>query len=158
MDAAPFSGHNRSAVSFSAPLRSHTARARLVVALAAVAAGAVLLAGCGGSAAKVYTVAATKACLKQAGIPIVAVDEKNDLVAGSALGGTLGAKVRQNRVTISFGRSDAEGSVIASAYEKYGSSDVPIDLVLQRKGNAVLLWAGAPSPQDADAVRNCLDG
>ena len=158
MDAAPFSGHNRSAVSFSASFPAHAGRVRLVAALAAVAAGAVLLAGCGGSAATVYTVAATRACLKQAGIAIVAVDEKIDVVAENALGGSLGAKIGQNRVTISFGRSDAEGSVIAGAYKQYGSRDVPIDQVLQQKRNAVLLWAGAPSPQDADAVRTCLNG
>ena len=131
---------------------------RLGAALAAVAVGAVLLAGCGGSAAKVYTVAATKACLVQAGARIVAVDRTNDFVAENALGGSLGARVGENRVTISFGRSAAEGSVIAGAYRKYGSRDVPIDEVLQLKGNAVLLWAGAPSPQDTDAVRTCLKG
>ena len=136
----------------------HAARARLGAALAAVAAGAVLLAGCGGSSATVYTVAATQACLKKAGATIVAVDETTDLVAESALGGSLGAKIGQNRVTIAFGRSDAEGTVLAGAYKKYGSRDVPIDQVLQRKGNAVLLWAGPPSPQDTDAVATCLKG
>lgn len=158
MDAELFSGHNRSAVSVSAYFSAYAGRVRLVAALAAAGAGAVLLAGCGGSAATVYTVVATKACLKKAGIAIVAVDEKIDIVAENALGGSLGAKVGQNRVTISFGRSDAEGSVIAGAYKKYGSRDVPINQVLQQKRNAVLLWAGAPSPQDADAVRSCLKG
>ena len=117
-----------------------------------------LLAGCGGSSAKVYTVAKTRGCLEQAGIAIVAVDQTTDVVAESALGGSLGARIGQNRVTIAFGRSDAEGSVLAGAYKKYGSRDVPIDQVLQRKGNAVLLWAGAPSPRDADAVSSCLKG
>ena len=124
----------------------------------AVAAGAVLVAGCGGSSAKVYAAAATQACLEQAGATIVAVDDKIDLVAESALGGSLGAKVGENRVTIAFGRSDAEGSVLESAYKQYGSRDVPIDHLLQRRGNAVLLWAGPPSPQDTDAVRSCLRG
>ena len=118
--------------------------------------GVVLLAGCGGSTAKVYTAAATQACLERAGLKIVPVDEKIDVVAESALGGSLGAEIGPNRVTISFGRSDAEGAVIERAYTKYGSRDVPIDQVLQRKRNAVLLWAGAPAPQDADAVRSCL--
>ena len=139
-----------------APCSAHAARARLVAALVAVVAGAVLVAGCGGSSAKVYAAAPTKACLKQAGATIVAVDETIDVVAESALGGSVGAKVGENRVTIAFGRSDAEGSVLAGAYEKYGSRDVPIDQVLQRRGNAVLLWAGPPSPQDTDAVRSCL--
>ena len=158
MDAATSGGHNRLAVSFSPFSSAHAARARLGAALAAVAAGAVLLAGCGGSSATVYTVAATQACLKKAGATIVAVDETTDLVAESALGGSLGAKIGQNRVTIAFGRSDAEGTVLAGAYKKYGSRDVPIDQVLQRKGNAVLLWAGPPSPQDTDAVATCLKG
>lgn len=145
-------------MSFSPPFSAHAARTRLVAALVAVGAGVALLVGCGGSSAKVSTVAATKACLVKAGIPIVAVDEVNDLVAESALGGTLGAKVGENRVTIAFGRSAAEGSVLANAYEKYGSRDVAIDQMLQREGNAVLLWAGPPSPRDADAVRSCLKG
>ena len=158
MDAAPFTGHNRPAVFFLAPSSAHSVRARLVAALVAVIAAAVLLAGCGGSAATVYTLAATKGCLEQAGATIVAVDKKIDVVAESALGGSLGARIGPNRVTIAFGRSDAEGSLLAGAYEKYGSRDVPIDQVLQRKGNVVLLWAGPPSPQDADAVRTCLKG
>ena len=158
MDAAPSGGHNRLAVSFPAPSPAYAARARLVVALAALTAAALLLVGCGGSTAKVYTAAATRACLVRSGAAIVAVNEKIDVVAESALGGSLGARIGQNRVTIAFGRSDAEGTVLAGAYKKYGSRDVPIDQVLQRKGNAVLLWAGPPSPQDTDAVATCLKG
>ncbi len=158
LDAGPSGGHNRGAVTVPALLSAQAARARLVAALVAVAAGAVLVAGCGGSSAKVYEAAATQACLEQAGATIVAVDESIDIVAESALGGSLGAKIGENRVTIAFGRSDAEGSVLESAYKQYGSRDVPIDQVLQRRGNAVLLWAGPPSPQDTDAVRSCLKG
>ncbi len=156
MDAARFTGHNRWAVSFSELSTARNVRARFVAAAAAAGVGVVLLAGCGGSTAKVYPAAATQACLEQAGRKIVPVDKKIDIVAENALGGSLGAEIGPNQVTISFGRSDAEGAVIERAYTKYGSRDVPIDQVLQRKGNAVLLWAGAPAPQDADAVRSCL--
>ena len=153
---APFTRHNRWAVSFFALPSARAVRARLVAAAAAAGVGVVLLAGCGGSTATVYTASATQSCLEQAGLEIVPVDKATDIVADNALGGSLAAKVGPNHVTISFGRSEGEAGVIERAYAKYGSRDVPIDQVLQRKGNAVLLWAGAPTPQAAAAVRGCL--
>jgi hypothetical protein len=132
-------------------------RTLVAAALAGALALALAMAGCGGGGtAKAYTVAATKACLEKGGIAIVPVDEANDFVAASALAGALGAKLALNRVTIAFGRDAAEGELIEKAYAQYGSKDVPIDQVLERKDNAVLLWAGAPTGQDAKAVRSCL--
>ena len=165
MDGDGRSGQNRRAVatlSSSIGLRSSFGRGnrlRRTVAGALVAgAAALLIAGCGGGGTKAYSAAATKACLEKAGVRIVAVDEKTDIVAASALAGAVGAKLALNRVTISFGRSDAEGALLQKAYAKYGSKDVPIDQVLERRRNAVLLWAGAPSAQDSDVVRACLKG
>ena len=155
MDAARPSGQNPVAVPTT------LLRSRGVAAAAAAAAVALLAAGCGGGgggAKAAYSADGTKACLEKAGVSIVAVDESSDLVAASALGGAVAAQLAQNRVTIAFGRDDAEGQVIEKAYTQYGSNDVPIDQVLQRKRNAVLLWAGAPTVQDADAVRSCLKG
>lgn len=132
-------------------------RTRLFGGLALAAAAALAAAGCGGSGGgKTYSASATRACLEKAGVKIVPVDAANDFVASSALAGTVGAKLALNRVTISFGRDDAEGQLIQAAYAKYGSKDVPIDQVLERKDNAVLLWAGQPTKQDGDVVRSCL--
>ena len=133
-----------------------TGRARLAAGLALAAVALLALAGCGGGSGTAFTADSTKACLEKAGVQIVPVDTANDFVASSALAGTLGAKLALNRVTISFGRDDAEGQLIEAAYAKYGSKDVPIDQVLQRDGNAVLLWAGQPTKQDDDVVRSCL--
>lgn len=153
MDGAGTSGQNHPQVGTSRQ------RTLLAAVLAAVVALALAVAGCGGGGGtKVFTASATKECLQKQGVQIVAVDEANDFVAASALAGSLGAKLSLNRVTIAFGRDDAEGTLIEDAYAKYGSKDVPIDRVLERKGNAVLLWAGAPTDQDAKVVRACLAG
>lgn len=152
MDGAGATGHNQFPVGIS--------RQRTLVAAALAAVAALVVAGCGGggggSSAEAYTVDGTKACLVDEGVSIVAVDEAADFVAASALAGSLGAKLALNRVTIAFGRSEAEGLQIEKAYAEYGSKDVPIDQVLERKRNAVLLWAGVPTEQDAKAVRSCL--
>lgn len=137
----------------------HSTRGRRLRPTAGVAlAGAVALAlaGCGGGGSKVYSALATKSCLEKAGAKIVPATEANDFVASSALGGSVGAKLASNGVTISFGRDNAEGNLIQKAYAKYGNKDVPIDQVLQRQRNAVLLWAGVPTPQDRDVVLKCL--
>lgn len=131
---------------------------RAAAGLAGAVAVAVLVAGCGGGGTKAFTAEKTKACLEKQGVAIVPVDEANDFVATSALAGSLGAKLALNRVTISFGRDTAEGVVIAQAYAKYGSANVAIDQVLSRHGNAVLLWAGAPTVQDSKVVVGCLKG
>lgn len=139
-------------------LLSRGGRSRLVAGSAVTAFAALALAGCGGvGGTKPYTPAATEACLKQTtGVKIVPVNVAVDFVASSALGGALAAKLALNSVTISFGRDAVEGSVIQKAYAKYGSKSVPIDQVLELRRNAVLLWAGAPSKQDAAVVRGCL--
>lgn len=137
----------------------HGCRLRLVAGAAVVAIAALAVAGCGGGGSGgAYAVAQTKACLVKAGVRIVPVTEATDFVAASALAGAIGAKLALNHVTISFGRDDVEGALIQKAYAKYGSKDVPIDQVLERRRNAVLLWAGAPTPQDAEVVRKCLKG
>lgn len=155
MDGAGASGQNHSPVEI-------TRQPRLVAAVLAAVVGlalALAVAGCGGGgSATVYTAEATKSCLQQDGVEIVPVDEASDFVAASALAGSLGARLALNRVTIAFGRDDAEGVLIEKAYAQYGSKDVPIAEVLERKGNAVLLWAGAPTTQDGEAVRSCLAG
>jgi len=138
-------------------LLSRGGRSRLVAGSAVIAFAALALAGCGGvGGTKPYTPSATEACLKETGLKIVPVDVAIDFVASSALGGALAAKLALNSVTISFGRDAVEGSLIQKAYAKYGSKSVPIDQVLELRRNAVLLWAGAPSKQDAAVVRGCL--
>ncbi len=132
-------------------------RLRAVAGGAAVAAAAVLVvAGCGGGSEKAYSAEATEACLERAGLTIIPVDGSTDVVASSALGGSVSARLSLNKVTIAFGRSAAEGTVIEKAYATYGSQDIPIDQVLERRRNAVLLWAGVPTLQDGKVVRECL--
>jgi hypothetical protein len=146
---APFSGPRLRRPSPALP-------ARWLLALAATGALAIVLGGCGGGPAKAYTVAATKACLEKAGARIEDAGGDTDFVASAALGGALGAKLAMNHVTIAFGRDAAEAGLLLKAYRKYGNKAVVIDQVLEQQRNAVLLWAGAPTPQDADVVHRCL--
>lgn len=118
-------------------------------ALAAVAAA--VLAGCGGS--KTYSLAATRACLKEAGVPL---KSKVDFVASTALDGALSAKLEKNEITIAFGRDEAEAARIAKAYRRFAGSNIGINDVLDPEQNAVLLWAVHPTDEDAATIHGCL--
>lgn len=135
--------------------RSRASSWRRAGALGTVGIGVAVLAGCGSSPAKPYALGPTKTCLARAGAKILPVTAR-DIVASSALDGAFTAKLAMNKVTLSFSRDESGASLIQSAYTKYGSRDVPIDQVLDRRNNVVLLWAGAPTSQDAAVVQGCL--
>jgi hypothetical protein len=127
--------------------------------VATIAAAVLALAGCGGGGTDsnaLYAPVKTRQCLLEAGLKLVPVSSGTDFVASTALNGALSAKLPLNEVTISFGRNRAEARRIARAYERFGRKTIPVSRVLQLERNVVLLWAGAPTPDDAVVVNDCL--
>lgn len=126
---------------------------RLLV-IAAIAACAT---ACGNPAStKVYSKAATMACLqKQAGVH-VGPAPASDFVANSATGGAFSVKLKGNRATVSFGQTITDGNNIADAYRRFHARNVGVNDVLETEQNAVLLWHVHPSDADISTITNCL--
>ena len=126
-------------------------RRALVVAFSLLA----LAAGCGGDADRPYELDATRACLRNARVP---VSMNVDFVASTAAGGALHAEFpkTKNEVTIAFGESEEDAARTERAYRRFAPKRLNIDDVLRRDRNAVLLWGVAPNEQDAETISRCL--
>jgi hypothetical protein len=130
------------------------ARRRL---LALAGALAVVLGGCGGEAEpELYSVEPTNACLKEAGF-VTSLDDL-DFVASTASGGGLHGRYQANQVTIAFGEDEEESARMEQAYRNFAGARIPIDDVLFRSANAVLVWGAPPSEEERTRVDGCLSG
>ena len=130
-------------------------------ALAATLAIAVLVGGCGGSGGgepSRYLLAPTRQCLRGEGG--VRIDLRNvDFVATTALGGAMRVRLpTKNFVVMAFGNDDAEAERIEDAYREFAGRSIPIDDVLQRRKNLVLVWNAPPTGDEDAAVSGCLRG
>jgi hypothetical protein len=119
------------------------------------------LAGCGGSGGdepSSYALAPTRACLQsEDGVTVNTKDV--DFVATTALGGAMRVKVSpQNFVVMAFGDDEAEAERIEEAYRDFAGKRIPIDDVLERRKNLVLVWNAPPTGEDEAALSNCLKG
>jgi hypothetical protein len=132
-------------------------RSGLAVVLALVA----LASACGGSGGdepSSYALAPTKQCLR--GEEGFEVDTRNvDFVATTALGGAMRVRVSPtNFVVMAFGENEAEAQRIEQAYREFAGRSIPIDDVLERRKNLVLVWNAPPTGEEDDAVSGCLRG
>lgn len=127
----------------------------LLVGLAAAAA-VVFLSACGSSGTSTYTKAATEACLQKAALSPRPVAETADFVANSATGGAFVVQLVDNRVTVSFGQTQADADNIEQAYRRFKATNVGIDDVLRRQGNALMLWHVHPQDNDLATITGCL--
>jgi hypothetical protein len=125
---------------------------------AAIAVIALAASACGGSSPKLYTRAATSACLKNAGLTVTPVTDSSDFVASSATGGALQVIPKDNKVTISFGLTLDDANNIDQAYERFHAANVGLPDVLRTQQNAVMLWHAHPSDADLAKVTGCLKG
>lgn len=114
---------------------------------------AALAAGCGSSAAHVYALEKTKACL---GSQPVRIGGPLDFVASTATGGAVKIHTSDNFVTLVFGTTAADADNIAAAYRRFAAKNVGVNDVLDQDQNAVMLWHTHPSQSDLDLVRGCL--
>ena len=114
---------------------------------------ATLLAGCGKHTPS-YTLAKSSACLReQSGVKL---GGQLDFVATTATGGAVRVRLQDNAVTLVFGQSQGDADNIDAAYRRFHASNVGIDDVLRRQGNAVMLWQQHPSDADLATITGCL--
>jgi hypothetical protein len=125
-----------------------------VLPLAALAVLTAAVAGCGGSKGpSSYTVAKTRACLRDAKARVGAA---TDFVASTATGGSLKAHLTDNFVTIAFGATQSDADNIREAYTRFAARNVGVADVLREQSNAVMLWHEHPSDADLALVTGCL--
>ena len=125
--------------------------------LAVVACVLGLAAGCGGGGGEeLYEIEPVRSCLHD--VPGVQVTDALDVVSSTALGGAVHARFPDNEVTVALGDSLEDADQTERAYRRFAPKTLPIDHVLKRDRNAVLLWTTAPTEADADAVTHCLQG
>ena len=124
--------------------------------LLAAFAAAILLVGCGSAGSTIYTKDATEACLQKAALKPTPITETADFVANSATGGAFTVQLVDNRVTVSFGQTQADADNIDQAYHRFKSTNVGLDDVLRRQGNAVMLWHVHPLDNDLATITGCL--
>jgi hypothetical protein len=116
--------------------------------------GTVLLAaGCGGTTT--YSEAATRACLKQAGVKVVPVPN-DDFVASAAEGGGFTARFKDDKVTVSFGLDRKGAERIVRGYQRFRGKNIGLEDVLKPKQNAVMLWALHPPEAYVQTIEACL--
>jgi hypothetical protein len=120
------------------------------------AAAAVLVSGCGSGGTAIYTREATVACLQNISLHPTSVAETSDFVANSATGGAFTVQLVDNRVTVSFGESNADADNIDQAYHRFKASNVGLNDVLRRQGNALMLWHLHPQDDDLTTITGCL--
>lgn len=130
--------------------------------LAATLVLASLVAGCGGSGSEEpssYALTPTKQCLSGEGGAVTVDTRHVDFVASTALGGAMRVKVSpQNFVVMAFGDDEAEAERIERAYRDFAGKRIPIDDVLERRKNLVLVWNAPPTGEEDGAISSCLRG
>jgi len=124
--------------------------------LAALAVAVIVLSGCGSAGMPLYTREATAACLTKAGLTPKPVTDAADFVANSATGGAFSVQLQANRVTVSFGETTADADNIDQAYHRFKATNVGLDDVLRRQGNALMLWHVHPEDTDLTTITGCL--
>ena len=129
--------------------------------LAATLAAASVAAGCGGSGPNAepsrYELAPSRACLQQAGVDVST--RGLDFVATTALGGAMRVRLAtDNFVDVSFGEDEAEAERIESAYRRFAGKSIPVDDVILRTKNVVMVWNAPPSAEELDSLTGCLQG
>jgi hypothetical protein len=123
----------------------------LVAALAVV-----FVSACGSGGTSIYSREATAACLTKAALQPKPVTEADDFVANSATGGAFSVQLADNRVTVSFGETVADADNLDQAYRRFKATNVGIDDVLRRQGNALMLWHVHPQDADLATITGCL--
>jgi hypothetical protein len=116
----------------------------------------IISSGCGAGGTTIYTKNATEACLQDAGLQPRPVTETADFVANSATGGAFVVQLVANRVTVSFGETEADADNIDQAYRRFKATNVGINDVLRRQGNALMLWHVHPQDDDLATITGCL--
>jgi hypothetical protein len=115
---------------------------------------AVLVSACGGNSTGLYELEPTRSCLEDS--ELRPTERKVDFVASTALGGAMRVRIAHNDLSLAFGESEREAERIEQAYKRFAPQRFPIQDVLRRDRNVVMLWGVSPTIDELDAVNRCL--
>jgi hypothetical protein len=113
-------------------------------------------AGCGGGREH-YELGALRSCAEDAPNVMVDDDATLDYVAEDATGGAVALIVTGSNVTVALGRTENDAKRIASAYRLFAEAfDTPVDDIVYRRGNAVVVWENTPTDLERELLEACL--
>jgi hypothetical protein len=102
---------------------------------------------------------ASATCLRAAGAEVSTAQADLDYVAETASAGGIYATVDGETVTIAFSRTENDAERLEAAYKAFAEGfEVPVDDILKREGNAVLMWDATPTDEQVSTVEGCLKG
>lgn len=127
---------------------------RRSLTLPAAAVAVIAATGCGGTSS--YALEPTRQCLEETGGITVRRPPHSDLVASTALGGSVNVRFPSNQVTMAFGEDRAEADRLATAYRRFHGKNIGIESALQEEKNVVLIWGVTPANADRGTVVACL--
>jgi hypothetical protein len=112
------------------------------------------LSACGGDEVSLYELGPTRSCLESADLQ--PTQRNLDFVASTALGGALRVRFAGNLLSLTFGRSPEEAERLERAYRRFAPRRFPIQDVLRRERNVVMLWGVSPTIDELETVTGCL--
>ena len=122
---------------------------------------ALVVAGCGGKAAKqpqvgdVYTLQPTAACLRADGFAVSTKEKDVNFIAFAAPGGGLRARTKKADLIIAFGQNGHDRKQIMKAVKRFARKP-PIFRYRIGRANIVMLWAYRPSKRQKAILDGCL--
>lgn len=133
---------------------------RAPAALTALAAVALVAAGCGARSSAPYTPKGTIGCLKGKGFLQITTNaaKLGPIAAFAQYGGLQSHTADRNVVTITFAADQAEARATEKAYRSAATPfyRARMDEIMQSQRNAVLVWTLAPTQQQIDDAEACL--
>lgn len=105
-----------------------------------------------------YSLTPTQSCLAGADGVEVSARERDvaDVLANSATGGALRVRLPGNTLILSFGEDEQEAERRQRSYLRFAGGTIPVQDLLDRQQNAVILWESKPSDEQRELVDGCL--
>jgi hypothetical protein len=105
-----------------------------------------------------YSLKPTQSCLADLdGVTVTdSEDDVDDVLANSATGGALRARLPDNTLIVSFGEDEQEAERRQRSYLRFAGGTIPVQDLLVRQQNAVLLWERNPNDEERELVDGCL--
>jgi hypothetical protein len=130
----------------------------VVRAVAVIALGALVLAGCGVRTSKPYTAAGTAPCLKKQGFAAVTTSPKSLVASIAANGGIEARSPSRNQLTIAFAADEKSVSEPQAEFRRFAHGLYKRHLadVMRTVKNAVMVWTITPSDDEQDTASRCL--
>lgn len=106
-----------------------------------------------------YSLESTRDCLVDKEGAEVSEREQDlgrDFIAQAAPEGAMKVTIAGNDLVLSFGTSEQDAERTQRAYLRFAGGTIPVQDLLFRERNAVLLWRDPPQPEQRELLVGCL--